>query len=349
MKKAKELSNPELSSLSRQLALVLDSDLSLQEGLALISGQTKSKTVKQLLSRVEAKLNEGHALGAAFALEKDVLPAFYIEMVQMGEQSGNLEKVLLRVADSYDKDTEVSNRVVSAVTYPIILTVLMLCVIVLLLAEVLPMFDDVLSSLGGEMPGITRVFMSIGSFISTYFYILLAVVAVIILAVVLLRQSRRGIEWLDAVKLKTPFRKRFVKNIACVRFSRSLSMLLRSGIGVAQSVRMASAIMTNTRIKALVQKAADKIEQGKTLKQALASLGLFPELLLRMLAVAESTGHTDEMLDKAADVMEKELDERLTKLTTVLEPALILVLSIIIGIVLISVILPVTRIMNAVG
>jgi type IV pilus assembly protein PilC len=126
-------------------------------------------------------------------------------------------------------------------------------------------------------------------------------------------------------------------------------MLLRSGIGVAQSVRMTGATILNARIKSLVLEAADRIEKGETLKASLVSLGFFPELLLRILAVAESTGHTDDMLDRAANIMEEELDAKLARLTTVLEPALILVLSIIIGIVLISVILPVARIMNTVG
>ncbi|MDD5017288.1 MAG: type II secretion system F family protein [Eubacteriales bacterium] len=349
MKKAKELSSSELSSFSRQLALVVDSELSIQEGLSLIGEQTKSKVLKQLLIRTEARLNEGQSLSESFAQDIGVLPKFYIEMVAMGEQSGNLPKVLTRVADSYDKDAEISGKVVSAVTYPIILTVLMLGVIVLLFAEVLPMFDEVLSSLGGEMPGITLVFMSIGSFIRTYFYIIIAVIALIVLIVVLLRQTERGKEMLDALRLKTPIRRNIIKNTASIRFARSLAMLLRSGIGLAESVRMAGTTMMNSKIKALVLSAADKIEAGQKLKDALVSLELFPGLLLRILAVAESTGHTDDMLEKAADVMEEQLNERLTRLTTVLEPALIIVLSLIIGIVLISVILPVAKIMNAVG
>lgn len=344
-----ELSNGELSSLSRQLALVVDSELSLQEGIELIAEQTKSKALKKLLLRVEGRINEGYSLGRAFADEKAALPDYYIQMISVGEQSGNLEKVLVRLADSYDKSTEIRNKVTSAVTYPIILAVLMLCVIVLLLAEVLPMFDDVLTSLGGEMPGITRVLMDIGSFISAYFYILLAVIALIVIAVIVMRQTKRGAEILDGLKLKMPIQKGIIKTMTCARFSRSLSMLLRSGIGVSESVRMTSATIINTRIKSIVLKAADRIDKGETLKNALVSFGFFPEMLLRILAVAESTGHTDDMLDRAAGIMEEDLNARLGKLTTVLEPALILVLSIIIGIVLISVILPVARIMNTVG
>ena len=344
-----ELSNPELSALSRQLALVVDSELSLQEGIGLVCAQAKSKTLKSLLKRVEERLNEGQSLGAAFSQEKGVLPEYYIQMVNVGEQSGNLDKVLVRLADSYDKSTEISNKVVSAVTYPVILAVLMLCVIVLLLAEVLPMFDEVLSSLGGEMPGITQALMAVGAFIGAYLYIIIAAVAALIAAWIVMRRSARGAELLDAFKLKLPVAKGIIKGTACVRFSRSLAMLLRSGIGVAESLRMTGLTMINLKIRSLVLKAADGVEKGDTLKTAISSLRFFPELLLRILAVAESTGHTDNMLDKAADVMEEDLDKKLGRLTTVLEPALILTLSIIIGIVLVSVILPVARIMNAVG
>lgn len=349
MKIAKELSSSDLSSLSRQLALVVNSDLSLQEGLELIAEQSKSKTVKELLSRVETQLNEGDSLAEAFTKETGVLPDFYIQTIRIGEQSGNLDKVLNRVADSYDKDAKISVKIMQAVTYPIILTILMLGVIILLLSEVMPIFDEVLSTVGGEMPGITRALMGIGQFISTYFYIFIAIIALIVIAVIVLRQSEQGREKLDGFKLKMPIQRGIVKNTAAMRFARTLAMLIRSGIGMAEGVRMTGHIVMNLKLKALIDKAADSIEQGCTLKQSLLSLGLFPGLLLRILAVAESTGHTDDMLDKAADVMEEELDERLTKLTTVLEPALIIVLSVIIGIVLISVILPVTRIMNAVG
>ena len=349
MKKARQLSSQDLSSLSRQLALVIDSELSLQEGLALIREQSRSKALRALLLRTDEKLTLGHSLGEAFAEEEGVLPHFYIEMIRMGEQSGNLEKVLPRVADSYEKDADIQSRVGAAVTYPIILSVLMLAVIILLFIEVLPMFDEVLSSLGGDMPDITNVFMAIGRFFSAYYYILLIIVALIVLIVVMMRQTPGGIRILDSIKLKMPIQKGIIRDTACIRFSRNLAMLLRSGISVGESVKMTSATIANTKLKNLVISAAERIENGETLKSALSALGLFPGLLLRLLAVAEGTGHTDDMLDKAADVMEDELGKKLTRLTTVLEPALIIVLSLIIGIVLLSVILPVARIMNTVG
>lgn len=346
---SKGLSGKELSSLSRQLALVMDSDLSLQEGIEIVSVQTQSRLVRQLLARVSARLDEGRSLAEAFAQENRCLPGFYIEMIRMGEQSGNMEKVLTRLADSYDKDAEVSGKVVSAVTYPIILAVLMLCVIVLLIVEVLPMFEEVLASLGGQMPGITAALLAIGRFIGDYFYVLLGAVAILVIAAVIMRQSVRGREMLDGWALKAPIRGHIQRDIACVRFARSLAMLIKSGIGLSESVQMVAVTMTNTYVRVRLRKAASDIEKGKTLKTAVAPLGLFPELLLKIIAVGENTGHTDDVLDKTATVMERRLDERLARLTTVLEPALIIVLSLIVGVVLVSVILPVARIMNAVG
>lgn len=345
----KAIPTSELISLSSQLALVIDSDLGIYEGLELILEQTKHKATRQLIKRVQERINEGCVFSEALAHESDMLPEFFINMVSVGEQSGNLTKVLERIAGSYEKDQKVSSKVMSSITYPIILSVLMLCVIILLLVEVLPMFDDVLSSLGGQMPGITKVLMGIGSFIGTYFYIILAIIAIIILIGVLLRQNEKGIQFLDSVKLLSPIRKNIVKNIDCMRFSRSLAMIIRSGIGIASGVKMAAATMSNSKLRGLAYQAAEKIKEGATLKSALSDLGLFSNLLLRILAVAESTGHTDDMLDRAADRIEEELDGRLTRLTTVLEPALIIVLSVIVGIVLVSVILPVTTIMNSIG
>ena len=236
MKKLKALPTSELISLSRQLALVIDSDLALYEGLLLIGEQTRLKATKQLIERVAARINEGSSLSESFAAEKKLLPEFFINMVTVGEQSGNMTKVLERIADSFEKDEKISSKVMSAVTYPIILSALMICVIILLLVEVLPMFNDVLASLGGQMPGITRVLMDIGAFIGTYFYIFLAVIAAIALVGVILRQSDKGRHFLDSVKLASPIRRNIVKNIDCVRFSRNLAMLIRSGIGTAQAL-----------------------------------------------------------------------------------------------------------------
>ena len=263
MSKARELSSADLSSMSRQLALVIDSDLSLQEGLDLIRQQTKSKAAQQMLRRAATHVTEGQTLSEAFAEEHVLLPDFYVQMLKMGEQSGNLVRVLTRVADSYDKDAKINNKVMSAVTYPIILAVLMLCVIVLLLTEVLPMFDEDLSSLGGEMPGITRALMDIGAFISDYFYILLFIIAAIVLANIIMRQSERGRELLDAFRLKLPIRRGIIRNVCGVRFARNLSMLLRSGISLAASVRMTSTIVMNSRIATLINKAAERIEKAK--------------------------------------------------------------------------------------
>lgn len=349
MMKQKALPISELISLSSQLALVIDSDLGLYEGLELILEQTKHKATRQLIKRVQEKITEGYGLSEALSHESDILPEFFINMVSVGEQSGNLTIVLERIANSYEKDQKVSSKVMSAVTYPIILSVLMLCVIILLLVEVLPMFDDVLSSLGGQMPGITQVLMGVGSFIGNYFYIILGVIAIFVLAVIFLRQNEKGRRFLDSFKLVSPIRKNIERNMDCMRFSRSLAMLIRSGIGVASGVRMAAATMSNSKLRGMAYSTSEKIKEGATLRSALSDLGLFSNLLLRILAVAESTGHTDDMLDRAADRIEEELDGRLTRLTTVLEPALIIVLSVIVGIVLVSVILPVTTIMNSIG
>lgn len=339
----------DISLFSRQLALVADSDISLQDGLAIISEKSDNKHIKKISGEIIKNLNKGISFYDSIKEYDTKLGSLFIEMAGIGERSGNLPTMLERVADSIDKDIETRQKLRSAVVYPTILSVLMLAVIVLLLVYVMPMFDEILTSLGGEMPGITKGIMNFGFFLSDNILWIILAVAVIILLYVITKITKKGRVWTDYLKLRMPIIRKIESANVASRFSRNLSMLLKSGMNLTLSVEMLKAITYNKYIANKLDGIIQMLGKGSKPDIAFEELKLFPSLLVKLFSVANETGHMDVMLDKAANIMEKSGDEQMERLTTVLEPLLIIILSLLVGFILISVILPVTGIMNAIG
>ncbi len=345
----KMMTKEELSVLSRQLSLVVSSDLPLQEGMDLIIEQSVHSEQISFLKRVKKSIQEGNTLAKAIAEEKKIIPGFYSDMIRIGEESGNLPLIFQRIAESYEKDIKTAKKVRSAVTYPVILSFLMLGVIVLLVTTVMPMFKDILISLGGEIPPLTDAIVNIAIFVGDNIITILGIIVVFLLAFDIYRGTKGGGIVFDRLKLHLPVQKDIIVSIAALRFSRNMAMLIKSGIPAAAAVDLIRPLLGNSVLSKKMEKAADGLRDGNGLKEVLGQMDLFPSLLLKLLSVAESTGHLVEMFDKAADIMEDELDGKLERLTTILEPLLIIFLSVILGAILLSVIFPVISIMNSIG
>lgn len=339
----------ELVIFSRQLALVIESEVSLVEGLKMIQDKADNNQLKAAITGIIEDVQVGGSIGVAVKKQENAFSPFFVNMIHIGEESGDLTAILNQIADTFEKEEETTKKVRSAVTYPIILTVLMLGVIVLLIVQILPMFNDILTSLGGTMPAFTRAMMDIGLFIGKYIYILLIVLVLIVMLVILMRGSHRGRYILDRNRLRLPIQKGIIGSLTAVRFSRNLGLLIKSGINISLALDMIKPVMNNLYIESQIDAVKGDINEGKAIGDAFERLNLFPWVLMKLFAIAQNTGHMDQVLFRASDVMEKELDDRLNKLTTVIEPALIIILSIIVGVILLSVILPIVDIMNAIG
>lgn len=335
--------------LARQLALIFDSEISIHEGLTLIQTKSDNQDLIRIMEDAIASIDAGDHLNEALKKHEKSLTPFFVNMIEIGEKSGNLVNVLEQIADSYEKEIETREKVKSAVSYPIILSVLMLGVVLLLVVKIIPMFQEVLESLGGTLPQITLVIMAISNFIGDYIIQILLLFAIIVVVLMSYRKTENGRFFYDRLKFRMPIQKHIYKAVIATNLARNLSILIHSGINIEAAFTMVKAIFTNTYFAKKLDSARRMIEQGETLDKAMESLDLFPWVLIKLFAVAQKTGHLDDVLMKAAHVMDGETNTRLKRLTTVIEPMLIMVLSIIIGIVLLSVVLPVVRIMNAIG
>ncbi|PKM68029.1 MAG: hypothetical protein CVU95_05115 [Firmicutes bacterium HGW-Firmicutes-2] len=344
-----KLPKEEVIIFTRQLALVIDSDVSMYEGLEMIKNKSDHPSLIIVLEDMLSGIKSGRPLGDVIQDHEASFSPFITNMVDVGEKSGDLTGTLNQVADAYEKELEAAVKVKSAITYPIILSVLMFGVILLLVLQVLPMFNEILTSLGGEMPTLTKGIMSVSFFIGDYILIFFAILFIAIGFFFYYKSTPDGRYFLDKLKFKLPVIKDIYASLTAVRFARNLAVLIRSGISISIGIKMIKPIMNNLYVESKMDIAISDLNSGKPLDKIIEDLKLFPWVLIKLFSVAQTTGHMDAMLDKAAMVMEKETDARLDRLTTVIEPILIIILSLIVGVMLISVILPIVSIMDSIG
>jgi len=349
MKKKPIITKEDIILFARQLALAINSDIPLSQGLELISQKTDNEALRDMLINVVDQLNMGESFADAIATYEKLLTPFFIQMIIIGEESGTMTEVLTQIADSYEKQIETSNKIRAALTYPIILSVLMFGVILLLIIEVMPMFNDVLTSLGGEMPAITAIILHVSLFIRDQFFVLTAIILIIVIGINLYLHTEKGREYKDKLSLRLPIKKEITSGVLAGRFARNLGILIRSGLSYQKAFELIMPTMNNRFVEKMIEKGIERLNEGESLDEVIEEFNLFPWLLMKLFAVASQTGQMDKALITAANEMEKEVDYRLNRLTTVIEPILIIILSLLVGVILISVVLPVVNIMNSIG
>jgi len=348
MKKNK-LDNQILATFTRQLGLVLDSDLPIHSGLEIIQSKTKSERLGKIVKEVQVNMKEGYSLSESLLKYTDDFTPFVVNMIELGEKSGSLTNILNQIADTLEKEIEIKAKVKAALTYPIILSLMMLGVIMLLVVKVLPAFDDILSSLGGEMPLFTKWMLNSSTFIGNNIFVIVATIAVVVVGYTLYKNTSKGRFTTDKMKFYMPIQKGIASAIMGTRFARNLSVLLKSGFSFSIAMEMLKPIMSNEYMALLLDDAIVQLKDGAPIDEVVEKFNIFPGIMIRLFSVAQKTGHMDQMLDKVAIEMEKEADMKLDSVATVLEPLLIIVLSILIGIILVSVILPIINILNSIG
>jgi type IV pilus assembly protein PilC len=343
------VSPKELSIFCRQMSVLFFSHITLMEGLLLLASQTDNKQLKISLREIYERMKESHTFGESMGMYHHIFGSYLLNMITIGETSGALDSVFIRMSAYFEKESKIRKKLKAAVTYPSILTVLMGAIVLLLILKILPMFQSTLATLGGETPASTKVIFAAANFIRRYIALIVAAAALIVAAAVLLPHSRKGRYWLDKMKVKVPMSKFLHVRVITTRFSRSLAILLKSGVQLLNAMEEIIVLIDNHYLEDQFKNAFLKVKEGQNLADVLSGIDVFPPLFLRMVAIGDSTGHLDEMLEKSASVFDDEVDEAIERITMMVEPALIIVLSVVVGIILLSVMLPMINIMNAIG
>lgn len=345
----KLVSAKELAIFSRQMSVLFVSAITLMEGAALMAEQSENRQLKICLNEMYAHMEKGLTFAEAMSMYDHIFGSYLVNMVIIGEESGSLDDVFMKMADYFEKEASIRKKLKAAVAYPAVLTVLMAGIVLLLIVKILPMFNEILSGMGGEMPAVTAMFLAFSVFVNKYLLYIVIVAAAVILGAVYFKGTERGALWWDTMKVKAPGGRYVNARVATSRFARSMAILLKSGVQLLNALEDITPLLDNRYLEARFRQVIDEVKTGGQLSTALEKMGVFPPLFLKMIVIGQSTGHLDDMMDRSANIFDEEVYDAIERITGMIEPVLIIILSIIVGVILLSVILPMNNIMNTIG
>lgn len=338
----------DLAVFCRQFYTMLDAGIGIVKCLDILEKQTENKTLVKAIASVYEDVQKGFTLSEAMKNHRKVFPQLLIHMVEAGEVSGNLDTIMERMAVHYEKESKLEQKIKSAMIYPIMLAVVSIAVVVFLLVSVLPTFISMFEGSGQALPGPTQILLDISNWLSSYWYIFISMVLGLILAFVVLRRTPGGRRFLDNLKLKIPVVKDTTVKIITSRFTRTLSTLLASGIPLIQSIEVVSKIVGNKVVYDRLEVATDDIRKGVSLSRAVRNVGVFPPMVDSMINIGEESGALDDILNKTADFYDDEVEASLQKMTTLMEPLMLVFMAVIIGFIVIAIAMPMFEVMNTI-
>lgn len=336
------VSSAQLSMLTRQLATLLDAGLPLEHAFSALIEQSENETLRQVLAGVRAELLAGHTLAQALGRYERVFPDIYRALVKAGEASGELSHVMLRLADYAESRQALRQKVGLAFVYPVIVTLVALLVVMGLLVYVVPQVVSVFQQTHQTLPLLTRLLIGLSSMLqASWFYLLAAVTGAGFAANVLLsRREEIRYRW-HLRLLRLPMVGRLVRGINTARMASTLAILSGSGVPLLVSLQAAAGVVSNLPMKHALDEASQKVREGVGLSRALAVSGLFPPILIHLIASGEASGKLDSMLERAAVQQEQEIGNYTSILTSLLEPLLILVMGGVVLTIVLAILMPI--------
>jgi type IV pilus assembly protein PilC len=336
----------ELTAFCRQFSIMISSGIQVLDCLNLLKKQGYSAYFKSILQVVSEDVKSGDMLSIALEKHKKVFPDFFISMVHVGEASGRLDKVFISLADYYESDAAIKRKVRSALSYPMMLAIMMVAIVILMLTFVVPTFKDVLSKLDVEVTGIAAAVYGISDFLIAYWRLLVLGVIFLGGGIFLFLRTKKGKEVFDVVKVKTPFIKKVTIDLITARFARSFSILLESGMDLTTALDTTSLILGNSYMKKKFAEAAQDIRHGVTLTAAFQRYDMFPQMLIQMLAVGEKTNSLDEVLGRSCKFFDEQVEASLNAVTSKIQPMMLIIMGVVIGTLFLAVYSPMLSIMT---
>lgn len=341
-----KINTKDLSVFCRQFSTMVSAGVPILASLDILRKQTENFRLREAINTVYEEVQKGKNLSQIMGLYKGVFPELLVNMVETGEISGTLDKVMDRMALHYEKEYKLSQKVKNALIYPSIVAAVAIVVVTFLVMVVLPTFASMFQQMGAVLPLSTRILMRTSGLIKNYWPLLFAFAICSALSVKIYVSSEGGREFLDDLKLKLPVIGQVNKKVITARFARTLSTLLTSGISVLQSVEITKKVVGNAVIQNLISQVEDGIKKGRGLSEPLESIEIFPPMLIHMAKIGEDTGTLDYMLAKTADFYDEEVENAITRMTTLLEPAIIIGMALVVGFIVVSIVLPMFDLMT---
>jgi general secretion pathway protein F len=331
----------DVAVLTRQLATLLKAGIPLAEALGALGEQADNKKLAVVLVEVRQKVNEGKSLADTLAPHENIFPELYVNMVRSGESAGNLDAVLLRLADFLDAQNALRSRVVGALVYPVIMMVLGAIVMGLLMIFVVPKITSVFEDMNKTLPWNTELLIFVSHFIGSYWWALIVMAFLVYTGIKRWARRPSGKAVVDRLKLKLWLIGPLVRFIAVARFSRTLATMLAAGVPVLQALEIVKKVLNNVVLEKVVEEARDAIREGESIAAPLKRSGKFPSMMVHMVAVGERSGQLEPMLENVAGAYERDVEGKVARLTTVLSPMIIVCMALVVVFIVFSVLQPI--------
>lgn len=337
----KKVKPRDLSVFCRQFVSITQAGVPMKEALQMLSEQTENKWLKRAISEVLLNVEKGNTLADSMRSQPDIFPSMLVNMVEAGEQSGSLEMAFSRMAVHFEKEAKLKATIKKATIYPIILVIAAIGVIAVMLLFVIPIFIDMFADLDIEMPAITMFVMNSSKWMTSHWYVVLAIIVGVVVAYKLIYRTTQGRLTIDRIKMKMPLFGKLTVKTACSQFARTMSTLLMSGISTIDALETTSKIVNNIHYTNAMLKAREEVMKGVPLSEPLEASGIFPPMVYHMTGIGEETGNVEEMLEKMADYYDEEVEMTTQSVLAAMEPIIILFMALIIGTLVIAVISPI--------
>lgn len=345
----KSVTNKDLVLFSRQLATLISARVPIIQSLRILQEQITSKYLLQIIGDLIASVENGDGLSNSMAKHPEVFGNVYISLVKSGEASGSLDKSLVYLADQLEKDYELKAKVKSAMTYPVFVLSALLIVGILMFKFVMPSLVSVLKEQGGALPPVSQALVSFTDFFGVYWWVFLLGLASLVLGVKYYVSTKSGRYAWDGLKIKLPVIGDIFIKIYLLRFSRNLSTLVIGGIPIIKSLQIVSDTINNVLYRDIILECVTKIQEGKSISEGLAGHEEFPTLVTQMVRVGEQTAQLDDIMAKLADFYAKEVDNKVGTLTTLLEPIVMIILGLGVGVLVAGVLMPIYNLASTAG
>jgi type IV pilus assembly protein PilC len=339
----------DLAVASRQLATMVTSGMSIMRALQVLENQTGSKLLRETVGAVRRDVEAGLLLSDAMGRHPKVFGPLYVSMVRAGETGGVLEECLMRVADQLEKDAALRRQVRAAMVYPAIVITFAITVLLALVAFLIPVFVGVFKQFPGKLPALTQFMVNFSHLVTHQWYLLIAILAGSVGGFIAVKRNQRGRDMWDAFKLRIPMKiGEVVQKVAIARWSRTLSALTSAGVPIMQAIDITGKTAGNAVIERSMGDVITSIKGGGTISAPLRSCSAFPPMVAQMVGVGEETGALDSMLAKIADFYDSEVEAAVKALTSIMEPVMIIFVGGIVGVIVISMYLPLFSIYNSI-
>lgn len=330
----------ELAVMSRQFAVLIQAGVPIVQCLDILTDQVENKHLKIVMRQIYQDVEIGTSFSEALEKHGDTFPPLYARMVNAGEVGGILDVVMNRLADYYERENDLRNKIRSAMTYPVVVLCVAVLIVIFLMTAVVPVFANLFEDMGGQLPALTQVVMGISTALTTYWYLIMIFGFTLIVAVTSYFRTPKGQMRLHRFQLRVPVMGPLMIKLEVARFTRTLGSLLQSGVTLMESLRVVERIISNQVVAEKITEARLKVREGVRLSEPLRESGIFPRIMTQMLVVGEETGTMDDMLEKIAHFFDKETENSLQAAMSLLEPIMIIFVAVIVAVIVIAIVIP---------